>query len=633
MRGAGISADEEIRARDRRGEFGEGCLGQRVKARVGRHAARIERRRELAGRLEKADQAPAKTAAAEVAEKVRELAKREPSGHAYELARAIKAVEAAAVAIGRPLLDEPPLRGNSQMVYDSKNKLIVLFGGNRQDARLNDTWVYDVRTRTWAERFPEPSPPPTDVIGATYVSRHGLVFAVGFRVPSRPPAYGAWTYDAAANVWTPINGQYAVARRPVAWSSAAYSTKDDVVLLYAANHQEATFAYRLDPATAKTKRKGFKPGAVWPRINWDARTAKLPSPDPEAHAKKLAELPVNRWVKMPGPHVYRKTWGSATVDTDRGVILYYGGGHSGYSGTDVAHYDVGTGRWSLSYPPKFPPFLEGTNLCPFGWGYDLQFWTEHTRKWYAYDPVSKMMVYARLGGFGPGRTAYLTENGTESFKAKGYVTWVYNPTLRKWYAPTFEQPFSVKWSGRLVTTHEGIYAHVGGTVWKCTVENAGTDEVPRYVGKWSVYGKTGGTGGEFDATVYDSKRHRLVILTGAGRKPAMTCFDLKTKKTTRPSPKGVWDHNREACYIPTQDVILTPAGYRKTGYCVYRCADNEWVRPTITQPKSNPGPAATGPDTTTVYDPVHDVLFYFDVQNTVYLMRYDDNRAQIRNSR
>ena len=55
---------------------------------------------------------------------------------------------------------EPPLRCNTRMVYDAKNKVIVLFGGADQNKGLADTWVYDVTTRQWAERRPTVSPPP-----------------------------------------------------------------------------------------------------------------------------------------------------------------------------------------------------------------------------------------------------------------------------------------------------------------------------------------------------------------------------------------------------------------------------------------------------------------------------------------
>ena len=57
------------------------------------------------------------------------------------------------------------------------------------------------------------------------------------------------------------------------------------------------------------------------------------------------------------------------MDTDHSAVIYTGGGHSGYSGNDIARYCVADNRWTLDTPPRFPPFLEGTNAGIFGWSY------------------------------------------------------------------------------------------------------------------------------------------------------------------------------------------------------------------------------------------------------------------------
>ena len=68
-------------------------------------------------------------------------------------------------------------------------------------------------------------------------------------------------------------------------------------------------------------------------------------PDPERHkaqAERLRTMPVNRWVHLdrPGRQAPVRCWGSATFDSDRGRILFWGGGHCGYSGSDVDAYDL-----------------------------------------------------------------------------------------------------------------------------------------------------------------------------------------------------------------------------------------------------------------------------------------------------
>ena len=51
-----------------------------------------------------------------------------------------------------------------------------------------------------------------------------------------------------------------------------------------------------------------------------------------------------------------KTWLTAVIDTDRSEVLYTGGGHSGYSGNDVARYRIAANRWSLDFPLAFRLF-------------------------------------------------------------------------------------------------------------------------------------------------------------------------------------------------------------------------------------------------------------------------------------
>jgi hypothetical protein len=592
--------------------------------------------------LAKAVEQEKETAAAELlsgaAEKIRELAKAAPTDEAYARVQEMKAVETLLTRAEQRLLTEPPLRCNTPMVYDSKNKLIVLFGGNAQNANLCDTWAYDVTTRTWKQRYPELSPPPVDALCATYIDKHGLVMAAGWQA-GRGQAC-AWTYDAAKNTWTAVKGVYPSG----GWESLAYSSKDDVVLLYQDGTKSwggsrTTHLYKLNPATAAVKRGGVAAPHPRPRLDWDARTRKLPAPDPEAIDKQLAALPANQWVQMPGPHFSRKTWGSATVDTDKGVILYHGGGHSGYSGTDVAHYDIGSGRWSLSYPPEFPPFLEATNRTVYGWSYNLHPWAEHTRTWYAYDPVSKMMVYNRQGFVNrPGDGRF--DLGDGPVVSTGYASWVYDPRLRKWYTPTYDRPFGTSDAQHLVTTPAGVYAHTRQNgIWHCTIEPLERNGKTEYAARWKrVIEKAPASGNDLGGTtVYDSKRNRLVVL----KTPAsMDIIDLHEMKVSQLKPEsGRVAHYREACYIPDQDVIFSPNGFRKQGYSVYRCAENKWVQVDIAPPviRYTRGgkehvrqDVYAGEDTVIRYDPIHKVLFHYGVGNTAHLMRYDDKTVKVK---
>jgi len=59
-----------------------------------------------------------------------------------------------------PAVSPPPRQGHN-LVYDSKNKVVVLFGGvDTPSARYyNDLWVYSYTTNAWTQLFPFTSPP------------------------------------------------------------------------------------------------------------------------------------------------------------------------------------------------------------------------------------------------------------------------------------------------------------------------------------------------------------------------------------------------------------------------------------------------------------------------------------------
>src|SRR5205085_2027885 len=103
-----------------------------------------------------------------------------------------------------------------------------------------------------------------------------------------------------------------------------------------------TYTYRIDP---KNDAKNIiKPGEATPQ-------EAVPKRAPEAQARgenvDLDRIPRNRWVLIRGAarNAPTRTWGSATFDTDREQILYWGGGHCGYGGSDVDMYDVAANTW------------------------------------------------------------------------------------------------------------------------------------------------------------------------------------------------------------------------------------------------------------------------------------------------
>jgi hypothetical protein len=55
---------------------------------------------------------------------------------------------------------QPPPRMNARMVCDDKDQVLVLFGGDGQSNYLADTWLYDLRARSWRQSQAPGGPPP-----------------------------------------------------------------------------------------------------------------------------------------------------------------------------------------------------------------------------------------------------------------------------------------------------------------------------------------------------------------------------------------------------------------------------------------------------------------------------------------
>jgi hypothetical protein len=53
---------------------------------------------------------------------------------------------------------QPTQRALSPLVYDPVNKTVVLFGGDRLDRLLSDTWTFD--GQQWEEKTPAVAPAP-----------------------------------------------------------------------------------------------------------------------------------------------------------------------------------------------------------------------------------------------------------------------------------------------------------------------------------------------------------------------------------------------------------------------------------------------------------------------------------------
>jgi Galactose oxidase, central domain len=442
------------------------------------------------------------------------------------------------------LRTQPPPRCNADMVYDSRNKLVVLFGGNHLDFKMCDTWVLDTARNHWTQRKPKLSPPPQSTHSMAYLEKSGRVFLASHA--------GNWTYDAKGNAWKPVAGK---TPRCSAFRVDGLPGTDTVIGLATAqwSHKMTAYAYRVEAAAAPTKHKPGKPPLSAPLPKTARYSRKwyddLPAPDPAAFAAKIKNLPENVWTPLKSEKQIRaRTWSSCTFDSKRRELIYWGGGHSGNVNSNVDHFSMRTGRWSRNLDSTWKPWPYGAKAaCPQGRTYYDEPWTMHARKTYAYDPISGKVIMAFVGGGG----GYQLRDGR-----KGRYTWIYDPRSGGW-PERIDTPFRCGYNGAAVTTPKGVMLLDRGQMWKLDLKAR----------KWAKVGprqKMGG--GEYDTMVYDSKRDRLVYLAGK-----IHYFPLATQKWEAAKATGI--RSRDAVYVPSQDVILAHVGSGK--FKLLLCADEK----------------------------------------------------------
>jgi len=512
----------------------------------------------------------------------------------------------------RPKLEvEPPPRCNGPIVYDPATKSMVLFGGYTQAAALNDTWVFDCETNRWEQRKPKLAPPPM-FAPATTPLPGGKVLVCGNDArkvrrnhrSSSSARKETWVYDVRTNRWTPIDAEL---RLPgYRWLTAETLPKQGVALLVAFGRERRVYAFRYDSSAKPAKLPGAEPGIVaWKYPEQKLSLENAPPPDVKRHAAFLKSLPANRFVNARPPGMLiSKTWSTAVIDTDRSEVIYHGGGHSGYSGNDFARYSIAENRWSLDAPPRFPPFLEGTNAGIFAWSYGLVPFSQHTYLWYCYDPASKTVVYLARPSLSDGIDVQLTDDPQDRFiysaKKHGYMSWVYDSAAKTMHRPSLGRPFKNPWHLSLVGTPRGVFALRRNETFHGTVDRKTgsvdwrrvNTEFPKPPSKIKYHY-------EFQPVVLDTKRNRLMQLKGDGSRvdvfarPLQKGGKWRLLKTTGTAAIG-----REAVYIPKHDTIL----WLGKKLYAFDCAANRMRQVDVQLPKGR-----YGHECALVYDPKHDV--------------------------
>jgi hypothetical protein len=579
-----------------------------------------------------------------------------------------------------PLQEQPPPRMNTRLVCDTRNQVLVVFGGDGHSHYLADTWLFDLKTRQWRPSRAPGGPEPRAGHFTVYDPETGWVILGGGY--NRRDLTDLWAYDAAGDRWQRLTGE-----APAGFYLSADLAPEKRLILLATNTRppgdktncnvlypvRTTFAYRLDARTAVLADEPRRQEPLPKRP--PEESGRIDQPDParqKAQAERLRDLPINQWVllKDPGRTAPTRSWGSATFDSDRGRILYWGGGHCSYGGSDVDAYDVEQHTWvSGSAAPEYPHRQWNLGVRLAGVTFGGNPWTEHGRRIYACDPVSRQLIMVRtirlttgyepepLGTFPGEPKARPDARAKPPSSYVKYATWSFNLDNGQWeiLGPAPEG------LDTLVTTPHGV---LGVNVdWPSRLNDAG------YLLPWSadqpekdnaVFRFTAATKSwerlgqpqpspqnlyEITSLAYDSRRDRL-LLHGAGQnREELWAFDRKTNrwsqlKPTVAAPAGAAPPvcNREAVYLPGQDVLLTfgPAPERRTGPALwaYEPGANAWYRLSLAPPPGIDPRNAAGQNRALVYDPKRDlVLLVLGTggdrgQASVYALRYRHEEAK-----
>jgi len=583
----------------------------------------------------------------------------------------------------RPLQSdtEPPPRLVTRHVYDSKNKVMVLFGGDAQTHYRSDTWIYETGSRLWRQSE-SPGPPARAGHFTVYDPNSGWVIIGGGY--NREALTDMWAYDASEDRWIKLRGEV-----PVGWYvTADLIPEEGLIVLTTSTKPEGdtmscneiysvrtTYAFQVDPASLVDEGAVPVPQQkITKRPEEEAIEGTEPNPERrKKQLERLRQMPENQWVLLddPGRNAPLRSWGSCSFDTKRGWIIYWGGGHCSYGGNDYDFYDVAENTW-ISRPvvPEYPERAWDKGINPAGVTFNGAPWIRHGRKIYAYDPVSDKVVNMKTipltAGYEPeplrscpprdpdfGEGEDLTRSGYTK-----WVTWLFDPERSEWELLCCGQPGL----DLTVTTPKGVMAvdHSWGTLDPGNrPEGIPFEELPQKENavylldvaqkEWKKLSK-----GEpwpqnlyeMTALVYDSRRKQLILHGGGEHRTELWAFSLQSGlwRKLNPSPKtSAPVCRREAVYLPSADVFFTcgypPENHAKAGVYVYHLGRNSWYMVDIPLPEEVTQNMIAGQNRALTYDPEHNLVLMVlgerrgsDVGGVrVYALRYNDAAAKFLN--
>lgn len=260
--------------------------------------------------------------------------------------------------------------------------------------------------------------------------------------------------------------------------------------------------------------------------------------------------------------------------------------------TAMSTYHPAISRWSMPYVAEYL----GKGLS-FNGRPDCR---NHTYSSYAYDPVSKSLIYAHVPG-----------------------TSVYNPDLGDFEPLLIEQPFRQHcYITRLISTSHGVVVWHPGYLGLLDVEARVWKALP-------FEGKLPGTATDGSPAFYDSKRDALYLAPYAGYgKPTgqVWRYEMKSGVLAEMNPEGQEEigrgagfkgNAREVVYLPKADLALFN-NFDDDRMVAYSPEKNAWLVTNIRKGKEDRlGSVSIG----LMYDARRDLVWAQSVRQAIYVMR------------
>ena len=159
---------------------------------------------------------------------------------------------------------KPTDRRLHAMVYDSLNKITILFGGNNSSGINGETWIYNFSINSWISNYYGNTPSPRNALGIVYDSSNRQIILFGGS-PGPVHSDDTWVFNFTNNIWTNMNPLTKPSAR--ACHAMAYDSFNQKVILFGGKVgvpiNDETWIYNPSENSWMQKYPFKKPSARW----------------------------------------------------------------------------------------------------------------------------------------------------------------------------------------------------------------------------------------------------------------------------------------------------------------------------------------------------------------------------------